>query len=86
MGTTTIRLDRSAYDLLRSRKWPDESFSEEIHRLLGAGSPGLKKFLALLPRDDASDVADKIEAARAEELEVERRRSRRRSSNSGHRR
>lgn len=85
MATTTISLDRSAYDLLRSRKRPDESFSDEIHRLLGADSPELKEFLELLPPKDAADVADTIEAARAQDLELERRRTRRGSSNRGRR-
>ena len=77
MSTTTISLDRSAYDLLRSRKEPDESFSEEIHRLLGSSAPELKGFLTILSARDAAAVADSIEAARAEDLEYERSRARR---------
>lgn len=83
MATTTISLDRSAYDLLRSRKREDESFSDEIHRLLGAGAPELKEFLALLPPNDAAKVAETIERARAEELQVELRRARQRSRKHG---
>ena len=77
MSTTTISLDRSAYDLLRARKRPEESFSEEIHRLLGSSAPELKGFLTILPGSDATAVADSIEAARAEDLEYERSRVRR---------
>ena len=77
MSTTTISLDRSAYDLLRARKRPEESFSEEIHRLLGSNAPELKGFLTLLSATDATAVADSIEAARAEDLDYERSRARR---------
>ena len=76
MGTTTIRVDRSAYDLLRSRKRPEESFSEEIHRILGSSAPELKESLTILSARDAKAVADSIEAARVEDLEYERSRVR----------
>ncbi len=71
MPSTTISLDRSAYDLLRSRKLAEESFSEEIHRLLGPHAPELKEFLHLFSPSDAADIADSIEAAQAEDLEHE---------------
>ncbi len=85
MPTTTISLERSAYDLLRSRKRPDESFSEEIHRILGPGAPEIREFLAILSAKDGALVADSIEAARAEDLEIERRRARRGGKGHGRR-
>lgn len=85
MSTTTISLERSAYDLLRARKKPKESFSEEIHRLLGPNPPELKDFLALMSDADATEVANRIEAARAEDLSFERRRGSRGKGRHGHR-
>jgi predicted CopG family antitoxin len=78
-------LERSAYDLLRSRKLEDESFSEEIHRLLGPHAPALKDFPTVLSVEDEAEVADRVEAARAEELEPERPTSRRRARKPGRR-
>lgn len=85
MATTTISLDRSAYDLLRSRKRPDESFSDEIHRLLGGEAPSLRDFLAILPEKEAALVASSMEAARAEDLRFERERPSRRGEKHGRR-
>lgn len=85
MSRATIRLDRFAYDLLRSRRRPGESFSEEIHRLLGAPSPELKEFLTLLTPRDAAEVADAVGAARTEDLEFERHRANPRHRRNGRR-
>lgn len=76
MPTTTISLERSAYELLRSQKKPGESFSEELHRLLADSRPSVKSFLDLLSTEAATEVADAIEAIRAEDLSVERSRTR----------
>lgn len=52
MPTTTISLERSAYELLKARKRPDESFSEELHRLFGKPEPALKEFLEIVSAKD----------------------------------
>ncbi len=39
METTSIALDREAYDLLRSQKRPGESFSQVVKRLVGNRRP-----------------------------------------------
>jgi predicted CopG family antitoxin len=39
MDTTTIALDREAYELLRSAKLPGESFSRTVKRLARARTP-----------------------------------------------
>ncbi len=72
MTSTTISLERSAYELLRARKKPDESFSEEVHRLLGSANPGLKGFLEIVPAEDGREIADAIEAIRAQDVDKER--------------
>ncbi|MFZ1023485.1 MAG: antitoxin VapB family protein [Thermoplasmata archaeon] len=71
MTTTTISLERSAYELLKARKKPDESFSEELHRLLGSASPDLKGFLDIVSIQDGRTIADAIEAIRAQDFDEE---------------
>lgn len=83
MGTKTIRLERSAYDLLRSRRRPGESFSAEIHRLLGNDAPALREFLTFLPDKSAATIADAVEAAREEDRRYEERRAPRRKLEPG---
>ncbi len=39
METTSVALDREAYDLLRSQKRPGESFSQVVKRLAGNRRP-----------------------------------------------
>jgi predicted CopG family antitoxin len=85
MPTTTISLERSAYDLLKARKKPDESFSEELHRLLGSASPDLKGFLDLVSPMDGRVIADSIESIRAQDLEEARKNSSQRGKKHGHR-
>jgi predicted CopG family antitoxin len=86
MTTTTISLERSAYELLKSRKKPEESFSEELHRLLGGSGPRLTEFLAILSADDGQEVAAAVEQLRAEDRALERRHATRGGSNRGRRR
>lgn len=75
MSTTTISLERSAYELLRARKKPDESFSQELHRLLGSASPDLKDFLDIVSIEDGRTIADAIETIRGQDLAEERKKS-----------
>ena len=85
MPTTTISLERSAYELLKSRKKPGESFSEELRRLLADSRPSVRSFLDLLSAESAAEVADAIETVRAEDLSTEHDRSRRRRGSRGRR-
>jgi predicted CopG family antitoxin len=85
MSSTTISLERSAYELLRSRKRPDESFSEELHRLLGDPSPELKGFLDIVGEDEGDSVASAIEKLRATDLATQKRSPKRRGGKRGRR-
>jgi predicted CopG family antitoxin len=85
MPTTTISLERSAYELLRSRKKADESFSEELHRLLDSASPDLKGFLDIVSAKDGQTIANAIEAIRAQDVDQEKARARRGKQHHGHR-
>ncbi len=76
MPLISISLERSAYELLRSRKRPGESFSEEVIRLLSEAGPRLSGFLEIIPERDGESVARAIEAVRKEDLETAKRKSR----------
>jgi len=76
MPSTTISLERSAYELLKARKRPDESFSEEVVRLLGEAGPSLSGFLEIITEEDGETVANAIEAVRKEDSVTAQRKSR----------
>lgn len=81
MPSTTISLEKSAYELLKARKRADESFSEEVVRLLGETGPSLRGFLDVVSEADGETVARAIEAARKEDLQTAERGSRGRKRN-----
>lgn len=66
METTSIALDREAYDLLRGQKRPGESFSQVVKRLAGSRRP-LSSFVGAW-----EDMPDKT----LREIRAERRRMR----------
>jgi predicted CopG family antitoxin len=68
MPTTSINLEHSAYELLKARKKADESFSQELHRLLGSTSPELKGFLDIVSANNGWTIADAIDRLRAQGL------------------
>lgn len=72
MTTTTITLERSAYERLRAQKRPKESFSETVLRVLEPDRPSLKGFLELISMKDAADIGQAVERLRREDLEAER--------------
>ncbi|MCI4373723.1 MAG: antitoxin VapB family protein [Thermoplasmata archaeon] len=77
MTTTTISLERSAYELLKAHKKAEESFSEAVHRLLGGASPDLRGFLDIVPLEDGATIAAAIESIREEDLNQEQTKARR---------
>lgn len=85
MGTKTISLEVSAYELLKAQKNPDESFSDEVRRLLGRKTPSLRSFLALFPAGDSEDLARAMSEVREEDLREERRRQASGKGQHGHR-
>ena len=66
METTSVALDREAYDLLRRQKRPGESFSQVVKRLAGRSRP-LASF---------SGAWKELSEGKMRELEQERRRLR----------
>lgn len=76
MGSRTISLEDSAYDKLRAAKRPGESFSDAVHRLLGAREPSFSHFKGLLDPKSAEDLARAIERMRREDIEAQDRRRR----------
>ena len=85
MATTTITLERSAYELLKASKRPGESFSEEVQRLLGSGRPSLSSFLELFSKEDAEAIGSVIGQLRDEDIALERKRLTRRGDIRGRR-
>lgn len=63
MGTTTVALDREAYELLRRQKRMDESFSDVVKRI-GRPHVPLSKFAGSW-KDIPKEVRAAIDEARA---------------------
>lgn len=66
MDTTTIALDREAYELLRKAKQPGESFSLVVKRLARAKRP-LSSFAGTwghLAESEVQEMRDTLEAGR----------------------
>lgn len=64
MGSRTISLKDDVYDLLKSRKRADESFSDVVERLAGERTPEDVEELA--GWDDDHALAEKMEATAGE--------------------
>ena len=61
MSTKTIRLDENVYELLRSKKRDDETFSEAVERLLGG--PSLRELAGILSDEEAAEFREVIDEA-----------------------
>ena len=75
MDTTTIALDREAYEALRSAKRTGESFSSTVKRLAGARRP-LSEFAGTwkhLSTEELQEMRDSVLTARAIDREKVRR-------------
>jgi len=72
METKTVALDREAYEFLRKRKKPGESFSDVVKRLAAPRRP-IADFAGIwkdIPRDEFRKIVEAIRKAR--ELDLER--------------
>lgn len=65
MVSTTISLERSAYESLKRAKLPGESFSQTVRRLTKAGHPTLRPLVGLFPQKDGDAMARLIADWRA---------------------
>ncbi len=72
MSSTTVTLDRSAYELLKAHKRPNESISEEVRRFLGGPQPSLTELVSIMAGTDGGSIADAIEEVRRADLGHER--------------
>lgn len=70
MAAKTIALDQEAYRLLKSKKGPEETFSDVVKRLARPyrGIADLAGSLADLPAKDWEDIADNRRRLRQAEL------------------
>jgi predicted CopG family antitoxin len=73
MVTKTITITESAYKLLSIRKLENESFSEEITRLLSKNKrKNLIDFLGVLNSSDATEMKKILEKKRKINLELKK--------------
>ncbi|MGP8074566.1 MAG: antitoxin VapB family protein [Thermoplasmata archaeon] len=85
MTTTTITLERSAYERLKAHKRSKESFSSTVLRMLDPDRPSLRGFLELFSEEDAEAIGEVVERLKAEDLATERIRLGKGGSRRGHR-
>ena len=62
MATKTITVTEGAYETLKARKEPNESFSETIKRI--AGRRSLREFAGILSNKEADELERNIKEAR----------------------
>ena len=67
MGSRTISLKQSAYELLKEAKLPGETFSETIRRLTQMPGRSLRDLIGLFDRADADAMAKLIDDWRAKD-------------------
>jgi predicted CopG family antitoxin len=72
MPNKTVSLEASAYDLLKSARAPQESFSEAIHRLLSDTKPSFRQIAGALTPQEADAVKTAIRRMRAQEAPAEK--------------
>ena len=72
MTTTTITLERSAYERLKAHKRAKESFSETVLRILDPERPSLRGLLEIFSQADADAIGEAVEHLREEDIAVER--------------
>lgn len=61
MSSKNVRLDEDVYERIRSKKRPDETFSEAIDRLTGGAS--LLELRGILSDEEAEEMREAIDDA-----------------------
>lgn len=74
MASRTISLELSAYERLKAAKRPGESFSDVIHRLLGARPASILGVQSLLDARAGEELATVVARLKRVDLEHQRRR------------
>ena len=75
MATKTISIMEDVYEMLTANKLENESFSEEIRRILSKkGSRPLQEFFGVLSETEGDYIIQKLESKRAMELELKKKR------------
>jgi len=69
MATKTISITKEAYDRLKARKRPDESFSDVVLRLT-EGRP-LAEYAGMLSKSSVKAIREAIEEARSERRKLD---------------
>jgi predicted CopG family antitoxin len=77
MATKTISVTDDAYQLLRERKLANESFSEEIRRLLSKrAAKTLHDFVGILSDEEGKNMLKDMEKIRAQQAKIAGQRAR----------
>ena len=75
MVTKTITIMEDAYDLLARNKLQDESFSEEIRRILSKKkTKGLNDFFGILSDEEGESMIKDLKKSREMDLKLEEQR------------
>ena len=72
MPSRTISLEVSAYDRLKAAKWPGESFSVTVNRILGGSVPTYRSLAGFLSGKEAQAVREAVRRMRGLEAPSER--------------
>ena len=67
-----MSLEDSAYERLKAAKWPGESFTVTINRVLAGSRPTYRSLAGFLTRGEAQGVRRAIQDMREEEAAAER--------------
>lgn len=75
MATKTLTITEDAYNLLKSKKLADESFSEEINRLLSQHQKRpLREFYGILSKEDGDTIMKQYQERKKLELKLQKKR------------
>lgn len=75
MATKTLTITEDAYNLLANNKLDDESFSEEIRRIMTKKrARPLSDFFGILSEEEGEDIIKVIEDSRKADIALEKKR------------
>jgi predicted CopG family antitoxin len=74
VSSKTVSLESAAYERLRAAKYPGESFSQAVNRILEGSQPSFRALAGALRPSEARKVQEAIGQMRANESPAERER------------
>jgi predicted CopG family antitoxin len=71
MGTKTISIMDDVYDLLKENKFEDESFSDELRRIITKKKSGsLNDFFGIISENEGKAILNDLKSIRKKNLEL----------------